>query len=86
MTGNGEIVKLLDIEKTYHLGRLDVPVLKHTTLTVREGDFIGIMGASGSGKSTLLNILGLLDVPSSGKYFLNGMEVERLSDNELAEL
>jgi putative ABC transport system ATP-binding protein len=81
-----DVVRLEDIKKTYHLGAVDVPVLKGIDAVIKKGDFVGIMGASGSGKSTLLNILGLLDIPTGGKYYLDGAEVEHLSDDNLAEL
>ncbi len=81
-----DIVRLEDIRKTYFTGSLKVPVLKGIDLKVKEGEFVGIMGSSGSGKSTLLNLLGLLDVPTGGKYFLQEHEVEHLSDNQLADL
>lgn len=86
MTDNRkDVVRLENIKKTYHLGIVDVPVLKGIDAVIKKGEFVGIMGASGSGKSTLLNILGLLDIPSEGKYFLDGAEVEHLSDDNLAE-
>ena len=80
------IVRLENVVKTYRMGTTDVPVLKGININVRRGEFAGIMGTSGSGKSTLLNLLGLLDVPTEGKYFLVDKEVSRLSDNALAEL
>ena len=83
---NNDIVRFEKVTKTYFLGSLDVPVLKGLDFTIKQGEFVGIMGASGSGKSTLLNVLGLLDVPTSGKYFLLGEEVEHFSDDHLAEL
>jgi len=86
MKNSNEIVKFENIKKTYFLGELAVPVLKGIDLSFNKGEFVGIMGASGSGKSTLLNVLGLLDVPTSGKYFLLGNEVEHYSDDHLAEL
>lgn len=88
MSENGirDIVKFENVTKTYILGKLEVPVLKGLDFTVSEGEFVGIMGSSGSGKSTLLNVLGLLDVPTSGKYFLLNEEVENFSDDHLAEL
>ncbi len=80
------IVRLENVVKTYRMGTTDVPVLKNINISVKRGEFAGIMGTSGSGKSTLLNLLGLLDVPTEGKYFLIDKEVSRLSDNALAEL
>lgn len=79
-------LRLEDIRKTYFSGTLSVPVLKGVNLTVEQGEFIGIMGSSGSGKSTFLNILGLLDKPTSGNYFLDGSRVETLHDTVLTEL
>ena len=64
------IVRLENVIKTYRMGTTDVPVLKGINISVKKGEFVGIMGTSGSGKSTLLNLLGLLDVPTEGKYFL----------------
>ena len=80
------VVHLQQLEKTYYLGKLEVPVLKGIDLRVGQGEFVGIMGASGSGKSTMLNILGLLDRPTGGQYFLDDHETSKLSDNRLAEL
>lgn len=84
MAGKKEIVRLVNVKKNYYTDTLDVPVLKGINFVIEEGQFVGIMGASGSGKSTMLNILGLLDVPSSGNYILDGLAVEKLSPNELA--
>lgn len=81
-----DIVRFEAVKKTYHIGSLAVPVLKGLDFRIAEGEFVGIMGVSGSGKSTLLNLLGLLDVPTSGKYFLSELEVEHFSDDHLAEL
>lgn len=80
------IVRLVDIRKTYITGDLQVPVLKGIDATVRRGEFVGFVGTSGSGKSTLLNILGMLDVPTSGEYFLEDLEVGGFSDVEQATI
>ncbi len=75
---------LEDIKKTYRMGDIDVMVLRGVNLLVERGEFIAIMGASGSGKTTLVNIIGCLDVPTSGRYILADREVSRLSDDELS--
>jgi putative ABC transport system ATP-binding protein len=72
------------IVKNYTLGEATIPILKGINLNIKEGEYIAIMGASGSGKSTLMNILGCLDRPSSGKYFLEGSNLTTLSADELA--
>ena len=80
------MISLKDITKTYHLESLDVPVLKRVNLSIEEGEYVAIMGASGSGKSTLMNIIGCLDRPSSGQYFLAGQDLTTLDDDELANI
>jgi putative ABC transport system ATP-binding protein len=78
------LIALTDIRKSYFNGDLETPVLHGINVTINHGEFVAIMGQSGSGKSTLMNILGCLDTPTKGSYVLNGREVEKLSDNELA--
>src|SRR5438128_522534 len=80
------LIELIDIYKTYHLGEVDVPVLKGISLTIGRGEMVALMGVSGSGKSTLMNILGCLDRPTSGQYWLDGLEVSRLSADERAKV
>ena len=80
------ILKLTDICKDYQQGKEPVRVLKNINLTVERGEYLAIMGPSGSGKSTLMNIIGCLDVPTSGTYELDGKDLHNLSDNDLAEI
>ncbi len=81
-----EFLELRDITKTYRLGEVEVPVLRGISLSVARGDFVALMGTSGSGKTTLMNILGCLDRPTSGEYWLDGQEVGQLSADERALL
>ena len=81
-----DLIELRDIRKTYHLGEVDVPVLMGVSLNVSRGEFVALMGASGSGKSTLMNIVGCLDRPTAGEYWLDGREISRLNASERARL
>ncbi|TMC04857.1 MAG: ABC transporter ATP-binding protein [Chloroflexi bacterium] len=79
-------IQLVDVVKVYRMGDVLVNALRGVSLAVAEGEFIAIMGASGSGKSTLMNIIGCLDLPTSGDYLLDGIDVRRLNDNQLAAI
>ncbi len=78
------VIQLENITKTYYLGKTAVPVLHGISINIERNEFVALMGPSGSGKSTLMNILGCLDSPTSGKYCINGTDVSRATDNELA--
>ncbi len=81
-----ELIKLIDIKKSFLIDSKNIEVLKGINLTIYEGDFVAIIGTSGSGKSTLMNIIGCMDRPSSGQYFLSGKDVLSLNDDELSYL
>ena len=81
-----EILKLTDICKDYQQGKEPVRVLKNINMTVHKGDYLAIMGPSGSGKTTLMNLIGCLDVPTSGTYELEGQNLKDLSDDQLADI
>jgi putative ABC transport system ATP-binding protein len=88
-SGNGQPVSLIqcqDLWKVYRLGDVEVQALRGLNLTIEQGEFVAIMGSSGSGKSTLMNMLGCLDQPSKGHYWLNGVDVAALRADELAEI
>lgn len=80
------IIKTEDLTKTYKVGEIEVPALKSVTITIEKGEFVAIMGASGSGKSTLMNLLGCLDMPTSGEYFLDEHNTSKMTKNEYANI
>jgi putative ABC transport system ATP-binding protein len=80
------IIHLDDLQKSYYLGKQVLPVLKGINLDIRKNEYVALMGPSGSGKSTLMNILGCLDSPTSGTYILNGQDVSKMADDDLADV
>jgi putative ABC transport system ATP-binding protein len=80
------IIKTVDLTKIYKVGEIEIPALKSVNIDINEGEFVAIMGASGSGKSTLMNLIGCLDKPTSGKYYLDGVNTSNLTKNEYAEI
>ena len=81
-----KLIDLKNVSKSYRNGDQELQVLKDVHLEVEEGEFVAIMGPSGSGKSTLMNIIGMLDRPTSGEYYLEGEEVAKLSEKKLAKV
>src|SRR5258708_34922367 len=84
--GRKAVIDIRDITKIYRMGDIEVPALQGVSLQVYEGEFVSIMGPSGSGKSTMLQILGALDQPTSGGYYLDGLDVAKLKDRQLAAI
>lgn len=82
----GAIIELKNVRKSYLMGRVEVPALRGIDLTIQQGDFVAIIGPSGSGKSTLLNMVGSLDLPTSGHVKLKGIDISTLSESDLAQL
>lgn len=81
-----KLVEIRDVSKVYNPGENEVWALNHVNLTIGEGEFVAIIGQSGSGKSTLMNMLGCLDTPSSGKYYLHGQDVSDMTDDEQSDI
>lgn len=81
-----ELIKLKSIKRDFALGAETIRVLKGIDLTINQGEYVALMGPSGSGKSTLMNLLGCLDTPTSGSYILNGQDVSKMRDDDLAEI
>ncbi len=80
------IIKIVELSKTYKVGEVEVKALKSIDLSIDEGEFVAIMGASGSGKSTLMNLIGCLDKPTSGEYYLDGVNTSSFSKNDYARI
>jgi putative ABC transport system ATP-binding protein len=80
------LIELEDVVKIYKMGKVEIPALRGVSLSIEKGEMVAIMGPSGSGKSTLMNIMGCLDKPTSGRYRLEGIPVETLNENQLAEV
>src|SRR6059058_1681247 len=80
------LIETRDLWKTYVMGEEEIHALRGVTISIDRGEYVAIMGPSGSGKSTLMNLIGCLDTPSKGSYVLNGQEVARMDDNELARI
>lgn len=83
---NPATIELRNVTKTYRIGDIEVGALRGVSVSIQAGEMVAIMGASGSGKSTMMNILGCLDVPTAGEYYLEGENVGRLSDDRLADI
>jgi putative ABC transport system ATP-binding protein len=80
------MIKIENVTKIYKMGEVEVHALRGVSLEIKEGEWVSIMGPSGSGKSTLMNVIGCLDQPTSGEYYLDGIDVKDLDDDELAEI
>ena len=86
MSEDGWVVEAENLTKYFEMGEVEVQALRGVTFKIKRGEMVSIMGPSGSGKSTLMNILGCLDIPTSGEYFLDGENVSHLSDDELSDI
>ncbi|HSV50102.1 MAG TPA: ABC transporter ATP-binding protein [Candidatus Acidoferrales bacterium] len=86
MSKNAPVVEAINVKKTYMLGKVPVEALRGVNLCVDSGDFVSILGPSGSGKSTMLNLIGALDKPTSGTLLINGVDISKQNDNQLADV
>jgi putative ABC transport system ATP-binding protein len=86
MAKNGTIIKLTDVWKIYQMGDVEVPALRGLTVSIKDGEFISIMGPSGSGKSTAMNMIGCLDIPTKGTILLEGQDISKLTESRLAQI
>ena len=86
MTNKKPIIELKNVKKIYKMGNVEVPALNGVSMTVKRGEFIAIMGPSGSGKSTLMNMVGCLDVPTIGNIFLDGKDISKMTESDLAQV
>jgi putative ABC transport system ATP-binding protein len=85
-TSRHPVIQVHKVTKTFHLGEIQVRALRNISLRIDAGDLVAIMGSSGSGKSTLMNILGCLDIPTSGRYLIDGVDVGRMDEDDLSDL
>jgi putative ABC transport system ATP-binding protein len=85
-TKDSLVIEVINVKKSYQLGKMEVPILHDINLSVKPGEFLAIMGPSGSGKSTLMNLIGCLDRPTDGQIIVKGRDINRITDNELAHL
>lgn len=84
--GNNSIIDVTDMNKSYRIGNMEVPILQNINMIIKKGEFLAIMGPSGSGKTTLMNLIGCLDRPTGGQITIMGRDINKISDNELATL
>jgi len=84
--GKKPIIELVDVWKIYRINEIEVPALRGLSMRIYKGEFVAVMGPSGSGKSTLMNMIGCLDVPTRGRIFLDGRDISKLEENELAQI
>lgn len=83
---NNQLINIKNISKIYKIGKVSVKALREVDLALNKGEFVTVMGPSGSGKSTLMNIIGCLDTPTAGSYFMEGIDISKLDDNQLADI